>query len=235
MSNRGWSYQNGKPDTVNFDYGTEMTAEDIRQLSTFDSITKLYFGYAGHDSEYVTIEGDLLELGQLKNLEVLYLNKDGIVDEDLKFIASLPQLQELELNVKNGEGGCTDRCGDYLSRVKTLRELRVWNGQFSDKFIDKITKEMPNLEELMLRSRELTDQSLRLLAERCKKLKALSISSDHFTSDGLKHLDKLKHLEKRTVRTPAFWWANVANRWLRQAEEACQKIKDTNAADLIFA
>ena len=235
MATGGWSYKNGRPDTVNFDYGTELTTGDIRQISAFDSITKLYFGFAGNDSEYVTIEGDLSELGRLKNLEVLYLNKDRIVDSDLKFIALLPKLQELELNVKNGEGGCTDRCADYLSKAKMLRELRIWNGQFSDKFIDKITRGMPNLEELMLGSRDLTDESLRLIAERCKKLKVLSISSDHFTTDGLKHLDKLKHLEKRTVRTPAFWWANAADRWLQRAEEACKKIKDTNAADLTFA
>ena len=57
--------------------------------------------------------------------------------------------------------------------------------------------------ELSLDSSELTDEALRLLADRCKKLKSLSLASDHFTAEGLKHLDKLKDLEIRAVSSPA--------------------------------
>ena len=66
----------------------------------------------------------------------------------------------------------------------------------------QITQGLPDLEELSLNSSELTDESLRLLAERCKKLKSLSIASDHFTAEGLKHLDKLKDLKNRSVSSP---------------------------------
>lgn len=203
MPKGSWTYKNGKPQTVNFDYGTELTAEDIARLSAFESIAQIYMGFAGVDSEYVTIEGDLLKLGRLKNLELVYLNKDGIVDDDLKFIASLPKIRELEFNAINGKGGCTDRCADHLRNAKTLRELRIYNGQFTDKFIDKITKGMPNLEQLMLSSPELTDESLRFIAERCKNLKSLSIGSDHFTAEGIKHTDKLSKLKNRGVSSPA--------------------------------
>lgn len=235
MSKGDWSYKNGKPENATFDYGSELAAEDIDRLSGFDSIARISMGYAGIDSEYVTIEGDLLKLGRLKNLEVVYLNKNGIVDDDLKFIALLPRIQELEFNAKNGEGGCTDQCADYLSKATTLRELRIYNGQFTDKFIDKITKGMPNLEELMVGSPELTDESLRVIAERCKKLKVLHIGSDHFTAEGLKHLGRLKNLKEKSVSTPAFWWANVVDRWLQRAEEACEKSEDPDAADRAFA
>ncbi len=203
MSKGSWTCKNGKPETVNFEYGTELTGEDIARLSGFDSIAQIYMGFAGVNSEYVTIEGDLLGLGRLNNLEVVHLNKDGIVDDDLKFIASLPKIRELEFNASNGEDGCTERCADHLSWAKTLRELRIYNGPFTDNFIDKITRAMPNLEELMLGSPELTDESLRFIAERCKKLKSLSIESDHFTAEGLKHLDKLPNLKNRRVRAPA--------------------------------
>lgn len=203
MSKGSWTYKNGKPGTVNFDYGTELTAEDIRRLSAFDSIEHIYLGYAGVDSEYVTLEGDLLKLGRLKKLEIVYLNKDGIVDDDLEFIALLPKIHELEFNAKNGEGGCTDRCADHLKSAKGLRKLRIYNGQFTDEFIDTITKEMPNLEELILDSPALTDESLRLISERCNNLKSLSIGSKHFTAEGLKHLHKLKNLKKRSVSSPA--------------------------------
>jgi hypothetical protein len=203
MPKGSWTYKDGKPETVNFDYGTELTAEDIARLSTFVSIAQVYMGFAGVDSEYVTVEGNLLALGRLKNLELVYLNKDGIVDEDLKFIASLPKIRAIEFNAINGKGGCTNRCADHLSNARTLRELRIYNGQFKDKFIDKITMGMPNLEQLMLSSPELTDESLRLIAERCKNLKSLSIGSDHFTAEGLKHLDKLSNLKRRRVSSPA--------------------------------
>ncbi|MEL0095659.1 MAG: hypothetical protein VW875_07435 [Planctomycetaceae bacterium] len=197
-----WSWKNGELERVNFDYGTELTAKDIRRVSAFGTIAHLYMGYAGVDSEYVTIEGKLLRLGRLKNLEVLHLNRDAIVDTDLKFIAQLPRIRELEFNAQNGKGGCTDQCADYLRSAKTLRELRIYNGQFTDKFIDKVTKGLPNLEQLWLSSSQLTDKSLRLIAERCKKLKSLSIWSEHFTSEGLKHLDKLPNLKHRRVRSP---------------------------------
>ena len=45
----------GSLERVNFDYGTELTAKDIRRSLT---IAHLYMGYAGVDSEYVTIEGN---------------------------------------------------------------------------------------------------------------------------------------------------------------------------------
>ncbi len=48
-----WSYRNGKPESVTFDYGTELTAEDIDRLSKLTSITRIVMGYAGVDSEYV--------------------------------------------------------------------------------------------------------------------------------------------------------------------------------------
>lgn len=79
----------------------------------------------------------------------------------------------------------------------------IHDGQFTDRFVAKITEGLPNLEVLSLNSAELTDESLRLLSERCKKLKSLSIASDHFTAEGLKHLDKLKNLEERSVSSPA--------------------------------
>jgi uncharacterized protein (TIGR03067 family) len=201
-----WSYKDGKPDSVTFAYGTELTAGDIDRLSGLASIVRISMGYAGVDSEYVTIDGDLLKLGRLKNLEDVHLNKDGINNDDLKFIALLPKIRTLEFNADNGyDHGpiCTDRCADHLRSAKTLRSVVIHDGQFTDKFVAKITEGLPNLEELSLNSSELTDESLRLLAERCKKLKSLSIASDHFTAEGLKNLDELKYLEKRSVSSPA--------------------------------
>lgn len=201
-----WTHIDGKPESVRFDYGTTLTAKEIDHLSTQMSLTEIVMGYAGVDSEFVEIEGDLLKLGRLKNLEKVHLNKDEIVNDDLAFIASLPKIQTLEFNADNGyEGGpvCTDECANHLRSAKTLRRLVIHDGKFTDKFVAKLTEGLPNLEALSLNSAELTNESLRLIAERCKKLKSLSIASNHFTTEGLKHLDKLMDLEQRAVSSPA--------------------------------
>ena len=206
ISKGEWTFKNEKPESVTFVYGTALTAKEIDQLSRCTSLTRVVMGYAGVDSEYVEIEGDLLKLGRLKNLKDVHLNKDGINDDDLKFVALLPKIHTLEFNADNGYDGapiCTDRCADHLRSAKTLRSLVIHDGQFTDKFVAKITEGLSNLEVLSLNSAELTDESLRLLSERCKKLKSLSIASDHFTAEGLKHLDKLKNLEERSVSSPA--------------------------------
>lgn len=200
-----WSYENGQPISVTFDYGTNLTAPEIEQLSTLSSITAIRMGYAGIDSESVTIEGDLLPLGQLKNLEEVHLCKDGIHDEDLEWIAKLPKIHTLEFNADNGYTDapiCTDRCADYLSAATTLRVLKIHDGAFTDKFVAKITKNLPHLEELMLHSSALTDKSLYLIAEHCKKLKVLSISSDYFTTQGREQLARLKHSENVSIISP---------------------------------
>lgn len=198
MSKGSWVYRDAVPVVVVFDYGTELTAKEIEQISAITSLTEIRMGFAAIDSEYVTIEGDLLKLGRLKNLTGLHLNKDGINDDDLKFVALLPKIQTLEFNANNGYDGapiCTDRCADHLSAAKSLRVLIVHDGNFTDEFVARITKGLPDLESLQLNSPEFTDESLRLIADRCKKLKSLSIASDHFTEEGLKHLDRLTKLD----------------------------------------
>ena len=188
---------------VVFSYGSKLTAADIDRLSKLTSVVEIEMGFPQIDSEFVTIEGGLQKLAKLKRLEVLRLCKDGIHDDDLEFIASLPRIRILEINADNGYEGapiCTDRCADYLSRAKTLRTLMIYDGKFTDKFVDKVTRELPDLEVLWLTSSaELTDKSLRMIGERCKNLRELHISSDRFTAEGLKHLDQLKKLKKKSV------------------------------------
>jgi uncharacterized protein (TIGR03067 family) len=206
ISKGNWTFANGNPETVTFDYGTTLSAEELTQLSRQTSLKRLVMGYAGVDSEYVEIESDIGKLGRLKNLEEVHLCIDGMNDECLEFVALLPKLQILEFNADNGYDGapiCTDKCGDSISSAKSIRSLWIHDGQFTDKFVAKITEGLPDLEELWLSSEELTDDSLRLLSDRCKKLRSLSITSKHFTAEGLKHLDKLEGLETRSVSSPS--------------------------------
>ena len=79
ISKGSWTFKNDKLDSVTFDYGTELTAEEIDQISSHTSLTRMVMGYAGVDSEYVEIEGDLLKLGRLKNLQEVHLCKQVFV------------------------------------------------------------------------------------------------------------------------------------------------------------
>lgn len=203
-----WSQEDGKLASVTFDYGTFLTVKDINRLSAYESITKLRLGNAETDSECVEVEGELLKLGRLKNLKELHLGVDALNDEQLKFVAQLPQLQSLEINADIGYGPmhkipiCTDRCAKYIRSAKTLRRLVIHDGHFTDQFVSEITKGLPHLEELQLNSAELTDESLRFIAERCKNLKSLSIASDHFTLKGIEHLRAFMNLDKQAVSSP---------------------------------
>jgi hypothetical protein len=195
--------ENPDSKSINIPYGTKLTASDIDRLSQRTKLVELEMGFPQIDSEYVTIEGDLQKLGRLRHLEVLRLCKDGIKDDDLKFIASLPRIRILEINADNGYEGapiCTDRCADYLSRAKTLRTLMIYDGRFTDKFVDKLTRGLPDLEVLWLTSSAaLTDESLRMIGDRCKNLRELRVASAQFTAKGRQHLDNLKKLEERSV------------------------------------
>ncbi|OUT60975.1 MAG: hypothetical protein CBB71_06100 [Rhodopirellula sp. TMED11] len=206
MEKGTWSFRDGLPNAVTFVYGTKLTAKELSQLSQCTRLTHVMMGNAGIDSEYVTIEGDLTALGKLKNLVELHLCKDGIHDDDLKFIALLPKLEVLEFNADNGYEGapiCTDKSAKHLSAAKTLRSLTIHDGNLTDAFVATITENLHHLETLSLSSSQLTDESLRLISERCNKLKSLSISSENFTVEGLKQLDKMKRLEQRRVISPA--------------------------------
>ena len=143
ISKGEWTFKNEKPVSVTFDYGTELTVKEVDRLSSCTSLTRIVMGYAGVDSEFVEIEGDLLKLGRLKNLEEVHLCKDQMNDDDLKFIALLPKIRTLEFNADNGYDAeheipiCTDRCGDHLRSAKTLRSLVIHDGEFTDKFVAK--------------------------------------------------------------------------------------------------
>ena len=206
MSHGEWTYKDGKPVSVTFVYGTVLTVREIDQLSGFTSLNRIVMGYAGIDSEYVEIEGDLWKLGRLRNLEELHLCVDALNDDDLKFVSKLPKLRTLEFNADSADENiptCTDRSAEHMRAAKSLRNLVIHNGTFSDKFIEILAQDLPNLEKLSMNSAKLTDESLRILADRCKKLKSLSITSDNFTTKGLKHLDKLQNLEHRSVSSPS--------------------------------
>jgi hypothetical protein len=210
-----WDHKDGKPCSVNFEYGTNLTARDIESLAACESLTEIVMGNAAIDSEYVTIERDLLPLAGLKELQTLHFCIDKVEDRFLNFIPMLANIRVLEFNADNGRDDrpmCTDQCADFIKEAKTLRELVIYDGRFTDKFVETITRGLPNLERLVIRSPQLTDESMRFIADRCKKLKALSIASDRFTPEGISVLDNLPNLEELSV------WCGLRQLVLRERD-----------------
>ena len=180
-------------------YGTELTADDIDYLSTLTDLVDLMIGQETIDMP-VDIKGDLSKLKQLTLLESVHLCKHDIRDVDLKFIGSLPRITFLEFNADANLNGkhyaVTDLCGDYLCSATTLEEIWIQgHGNLTDEFVSKLTNGLPNLESFRLACPELTDESLRLLAKRSKRLKLLDVRSNKFTDAGIEHLSKASKLE----------------------------------------
>ncbi|MEM1069467.1 MAG: M56 family metallopeptidase [Planctomycetota bacterium] len=188
---------------LDFTYGSHLTADNMKSLSSLRNITEIEMGFPSIDSEYVTIEGGTQPLGMMKRLQVVRLCKDGINDRDLRFIASLSQLHTLELNADNGfEGGplCTDECARSICQAKRLRHISIYDGDFTDEFVSRLVRELPGLKTLTLNSDRFTDEALRVIAMHGKNLEQLSISSKKFTKEGIQSLESLKKLTTVSVR-----------------------------------
>ncbi|MCC9642264.1 hypothetical protein LOC71_08255 [Rhodopirellula sp. JC740] len=185
---------------VEIDYGTTLTSDDVAFLSSLEGVSDIWIG-GNLQSEYVTIESDMLPLSKLKHLENLFLCKRDMQDKDLAFVAELPEIQYLEFladtNPWDEKGlAVTDDCANYLCRATTLRHLLIyWGDNLTDRFISEISQSLEHLEHLDVDSSRLTDNALQMLAQRCTKLKWLDVRSNLFTDKGVGHLANAKRLE----------------------------------------
>ena len=191
---------------VEISYGSELSRADLDAISKLSGLRELVIGFPGVASEYVTIEGGLSSLGQLKQLQVLRFCVDGIQDEDLKFLAELPQLQTLEFRADSGRNEppvCTDKCAEHLGKATRLKHLDIAGGQFSDAFLADLLQRLPNLESLQVASDQFTDASLDSIAKHAGQLRTLSIASNQFTVQGTMLLSGMNRLVEKQVQSPA--------------------------------
>lgn len=142
-------------------YGSRLTNDDLKAISTLPRIVEIEIGFPSIASEYVTIEGGTAPLGQLKTLEVVRLCKDGIRDEDLRFVSQLPRLHTLEFRADNGRENvrCTDKCADHLFQARQLRHLTIHGDSFTEDFFEGLDRGLPKLKTLELNSGMFTDVS----------------------------------------------------------------------------
>ena len=192
-------------------YGHVVNADDFEELAKIKSLQDIEIGFFGCGPEWATIDGDISKLGALKQVERIALNIEGIKDDDLRFVAALPHLTCIEFNAgRPNEAsdikgpGCTDRCAEHLSRVVGLESLTIQDAGdgFSDRFVDLLTAGTQKLEWLDLDAPSLTDESLRLLAERCPRLEHLMLGTEQLTDEGVRHLWQLENLRSLWLSSP---------------------------------
>jgi hypothetical protein len=175
----------------------------------------------------VYFEGSLDKLAGMKWLRSLSLCKDKLRDEDLEFLAKLPELEDLDLyaDLEDDRGSLlTDRSAEFLRRAKSLRSIFLYSSEkLTDQFVDTIS-DLPNLERLSLfGSSGLTDKSLGMLAKRGRHLKYLHLNSKRFTDQGVRELTALKQLEQLSLSSGPLTDA---------CAESIQKLKNLRHLDL---
>lgn len=195
-------HEHNVEDVVYF-YGEVIDADDFLELAKVKSLRGIAIGSMASAVESAAIDGDVSKLGSLKQLESVSLNIEPVADDDLRFVSQLPRLTSIEVFVGGKdetvgrEGpGCTDHCAEHLSKAVRLESLWIsGGGELSDQFIDRLTAGTGNLKRLDLDSTVLTDESLRLLSDRCPHLEDLSLRSERLTDGGVRHLLRLKNLK----------------------------------------
>lgn len=218
-------------------YGTKLTADDLKYLSSLDQLEGLQIGQDLVDTP-VHIEGDLSVLGKLKLLEHVHLCKHDIKDSDLEFISSLPALSQLKFNADSDlDGGgstLTDRCATHICQAKTLESIYVQGyGNLTDEFVSTITDGLPELEHLNISCPNLTDASLKFLAKRCKELKWLDLGSNRITDHGVEHLSEANNLEMLWIESTSLTSRSIESvaslQKLRHLELTVPTIDDRHA------
>lgn len=220
-------------------YGTELNRADIQYVGTLTGLVDLELGCVELDGEFVAIEGDLRPLRSLTKLKRLVLHRKHMRDEDLLCLTRLPALRTIELasGTRRDAEGLTDKSGEILSRVASLRELRVVGNKnhLTDHFISRISR-LPRLEYLAVGSEKFTDASLGLIALRLQTLAELEISSGGFTDRGVRYLHRLKQLRALRVASKRLKGDCVKSlhglRRLRQLELTVSGVDDDGFAGL---
>lgn len=126
-------------------------------------------------------EEELRIIGRLASLESLNLTDCQIVPEATRYLSPLRQLQALYLV----HTGVTNGCIPTLARLSNLRILDISQNDVTGQL--SLLGRLTNLEWLLLRELQLTDDSLMHLAT-CTSLKRLSMEGTSCSDESLQKL-----------------------------------------------
>lgn len=147
---------------------------------------------------------DATPLAALKNLEVLTLDTIGL--ETLPSLASWPKLRRLRLAADRGE--LTDADIEGLDQLTQLEELHLRFKELTGGVIPKLTSR-ERLTRLVLRGQKLGDDAFEGLADCCRGLIDLRISSTDAGSKAFAAIGKLGKLERLDASNTAVTNAGV--------------------------
>ncbi|MGI9515925.1 MAG: DUF1570 domain-containing protein [Pirellulaceae bacterium] len=129
---------------------------------------------------------DLANLVGWNGINWLELSENPIGDEGMGYLARLPQLSQLFLDVT----AVTDAAGPTLARMTTLEELDLASTRFGDEGLQQLV-DLPNLQVLWLAGSRVTDASIdNLLA--MPGLQLLDLRQTEVTDAGVTRLKNAK-------------------------------------------
>lgn len=157
-------------------WNTRVTGEGLKYLKNLPKLSLLGFGFA--DDTRPRLQ-DLRELKQINRLE---LRGDHINIDDLKYVAELGQLQELDLTFP-----VDDRIAAFLPRLTNLTQLDVREGTITDATLKQIAK-LKKLTALWIMG-DFTDDGLTSLTG-LKSLWVFTAGSSRITDAGIHAIQK---------------------------------------------
>jgi len=190
-----------------------VTDDGVKYLASFPKLSELNL------SGCTLSDKGMAVLGELTNLQKLDVSSTQITDQGLSEINRLEKLEELKLNycenISNIELAS-------LASIRKLQKLQLWGfGKISNESLSFL-KEFPELTELELCDRHLTDKSLEIISSLIQ-LKKLNLFRCHgITDSGFLFLSKLSNLN----------WLNIAN-CTNLSEKTIERLRHIINLDLI--
>jgi hypothetical protein len=142
------------------------TSDGVAQLSKLSNLEALSLSFPTTQS----VADGIGQLAALKRLRMIDLIIPTIADADVRFLPSLPELEEINLARTNISGTCLQDLGG----LRKLRVLLISNTRVSDETIPYLVK-LPALEAIYVSRTSITLEALEQF-QRCPTLRKVSTS-----------------------------------------------------------
>lgn len=130
------------------------------------------------------------------DIEFLYLGELGISEDNITSIEFPPHLEKLILNVSGGKNRSLNHKTKYLNpdlKYLELYGIRAKSPEISS-FLQKM--DLPNLEVLSLPSIGLSEDHLKTIADKFKKLSVLGLYNNFVTDTAITHFTNFLYLKQ---------------------------------------
>lgn len=189
---RGWAsnIQKNRDGTIRFVRFSKslVTNEHVAKTAAFKQID-----YLAVIAPTVNDDG-LKHVGDLTNLDTLFLSDSGITDATLALLGPLTKLERLYVD----RTAVTDAGLASVSAIESLKTLSLIDTAVSDEGMSHLEK-LKNLEVLFLSGTQISDDGLKHLSG-LSNLKTLHLDRTSLNGDGLSSLSGLTGLEALSLK-----------------------------------